>query len=377
MLTMPWRPLYTIERSDQPEVTVYGMIAVVSAGPAGTADLLACGDVNHAVWSRSCLKAFQLLSHFQTVKASYSDLKPEHLALMMSSHHSEKLHLDLLGEIMQIGDLSEDQLRCPARWPISTEMRVQLQAQGKQPKSLYHDCSGKHFSYLLSLKAKGLPLEHYLDVANPEHRLLEAVLSELLVRPADGFQTTTDGCQMVNYALTPRELAVLYRRLSAAKPEQSVTGSDSMISKVPKNGSAPKATTLGQLDQILDLFRRYPIIIGGSESFDTKLMQGKLPGIELPLIAKNGADGLLAIGVVPNSVYPDGLGILIKLSSGYEDRHMQAICGELFSQLGLYDENQSKAVAKPSTGPKVRTDHIKSHFHFQVDKKALAGVALR
>jgi L-asparaginase II len=365
MSTMPWRPLYTIERSDQPEVTVYGMIAVVSAGPTGTADLLACGDVNHAVWSRSCLKAFQLLSHFETVKSSYPALSPEHLALMMSSHHSEKLHLDLLDQIMHIGDISEEHLLCPTRWPISAEMRLQVQAQGKSPKPLYHDCSGKHFSYLLSLKAKGLPLDQYLAVSNQEHRLLEALLAELLGRPAEGFLTTTDGCQMVNYALTPRELAVLYQLLSSAKPAAS------------KNGSESKPTSLGQLDQILDLFRRYPIIIGGSESFDTRLMQGKLPGIDLPLIAKNGADGLLAIGVVPNSVYPQGLGILIKLSSGYEDRHMQAICGELFSQLGLYDENQSKAVTKPPSGPRVRTDHIKSHFHFQVDKKALAGVACR
>ena len=39
MLTMPWRPLYTIERSKQPEVTVYGTIAVVSVESAGAADL--------------------------------------------------------------------------------------------------------------------------------------------------------------------------------------------------------------------------------------------------------------------------------------------------------------------------------------------------
>jgi L-asparaginase II len=365
MSTMPWRPLYTIERSEQPEVTVYGMIAVVSAGPSGTTDLLGCGDVNHAVWSRSCLKAFQLLSHFQTVKSSYPELSPQHLALMMSSHHSERLHLDLLDQIMQIGGVGEELLRCPARWPISAAMRLQIQAQGEQPKSLYHDCSAKHFSYLLSLKAKGLPLDDYLDVKNPEHRLLEAVLSDLLERPSGAFLTTTDGCQMVNYALTPRELAVLYRRLSSAKPDAT------------KNGSEPKSATQGQLGQILDLFRSHPIIIGGSESFDTKLMQGKIPGVSLPLIAKNGADGLLAIGVVPNANYPDGLGILIKLSSGYEDRHMQAICGELFSQLGIYDENQSKAVTKPSSGPKVRTDHIKHQFHFQVDQKALTGVSCR
>ncbi len=367
MLTMPWRPLYTIERSEQPEVTVFGMISVVSAGPAGSADLLACGDVNHAVWSRSCLKAFQLLSHYQTIKNAYPALSPAHLALMMSSHHAEKEHLDLLDQIMEIGGFNEELLQCPVRWPMSAEMRVKLQSEEQGEKSLYHDCSAKHFSYLLSLKCQGLPLNDYLSVDNSEHRSLEKVLSQLLERQPESFATTTDGCQMVNYALTPRELAILYRLLSSAHDACS------------RNGNWPKCESLlaDQMSEILTFFRQYPVLVGGSQSFDTKLMQGYVPGISAPLIAKNGADGLLAIGVLPNSDYHYGLGILIKLSSGYEDRHMQAICTELFSQLGLYDADHKKALSKPALGPRVRTDHLQSHFHFQVDQKVIAGVSRR
>jgi L-asparaginase II len=343
------------------------MISVVSAGPAGSADLLACGDVNHAVWSRSCLKALQLLSHYQTIKNAYPTLSPQHLALMMSSHHAEKQHLDLLEQIMEIGGFNEELLQCPLRWPMSAEMRVKLQSEGQSEKSLYHDCSAKHFSYLLSLQSKGLPLHDYLSVDNSEHRSLEKVLSQLLERQPESFRTTTDGCQMVNYALTPRELATLYRLLSSA-PDAS-----SQIGNWPKCESS----LVEQMSEILSLFRQYPVLVGGSASFDTKLMQGFVPGVSAPLIAKNGADGLLAIGVLPNSDYPSGLGILIKLSSGYEDRHMQAICTELFAQLGMFNPEHSKALAKPALGPRVRTGHLQSHFHFQVDQKVIAGVSRR
>ena len=195
--------------------------------------------------------------------------------------------------------------------------------------------------------------------------MLEAILSELLGRPEDSFDTTTDGCQMVNYALSAREIATLYLTLATSTRDQS------------RNGSQAKAQWYQYIPELRELIKRFPNIIGGSESFDSRLMQGKLKGIEVPLIAKVGADGLLAIGILPGETYKNGLGILIKLSSGYEGRHMEAICRELFSQLGLIDREAGRQPAKPLFGPPVRTDHLQSNFHFLVDNEALKGVVCR
>ncbi|MFX6857585.1 asparaginase, partial [Acinetobacter baumannii] len=94
-----------IERSEQPEVTVYGIISVVGANSStGKVDeILAYGDVNHFLWSRSLLKPWQLLSHYEIIKENFPKLKPKHLALMMASHSCEQIHLDLLADIIAIG----------------------------------------------------------------------------------------------------------------------------------------------------------------------------------------------------------------------------------------------------------------------------------
>jgi len=341
----PWQPLYTIERSGITEVQVYGMISVVEGtAVAEPRSLLSYGDVNHMLWSRSLLKPWQLLSHFQEVVDNYSQLDESHLTLMMSSHSAEAAHLKLLDEIMTIGDVSDHLLRCPATYPLANEMRIALKAEGKPPSSIYHNCSGKHFGYLLALKAAGQDLASYADPDGEHFQPLKELLADLTHRSINDFNyATTDGCQLPNYGLTPREMAIAYLKLAC--------------------GSQSANKRVSQLNELGELMRAHPQVIGGVERFDSRLMSGLFASVdEVPLVAKEGADGLLGIGIAPNKKYPHGLGILVKLSSGNETRHMQALVKELFRQLGLLKHKRDKV----QIGPPVRKDHIKSNFNFEV-----------
>jgi L-asparaginase II len=341
----PWQPLYTIERSGITEVQVYGMLSIVEGAPTGEPrSLLSYGDVNYMLWSRSLLKPWQLLSHFQEVVDAYPQLSESHLTLMMSSHSAEATHLKLLEEIMGIGAVSDNLLRCPATYPLANEMRIQLKAEGKPPSSLYHNCSGKHFGYLLALKAAGQDLDTYLEPGGEHFEPLKELLAASTHRPTNDFNfATTDGCQLPNYGMTPREMAIAYLNLAC--------------------GSKSSNKRMQQLTELGELMRAHPQIIGGVERFDSRLMSGLFASVdEVPLVAKEGADGLLGIGVAPNKKYPYGLGILVKLSSGNETRHMQALVREVFRQLGLLKHKRDKAMI----GPAVRKDHIKSNFNFEV-----------
>jgi L-asparaginase II len=384
MSQLPWQPLYTIERSEQPEVTVYGIISVVGGNSSsGRPDeILAYGDVNHILWSRSLLKPWQLLSHYEIVKDNFPKLKPKHLALMMASHSCEQIHLDLLADIIAIGRLEEDMLLCPASLPMSADMRTRFKASGQQPSSLFHNCSGKHLSYLLSLRAQHKATLDYVNLDNLEHRRLEAILAAELGRRADSFLVTTDGCQLPNYGLGARELATLYNHLSAADEDaqeaQNDDAEDQQTSFAALQqrhaGSGDTAeSALQYRGELKSLMRQYPEVIGGSDRFDTKLMQGRFAKAkQLQLIAKDGADGLLAVGVLPTEKYPDGLGILIKVSSGYEIRHMEAILGELLRQLDLYEVKPMLTIVSNDKAA-VKTDHIKTYFHFQITQNARSG----
>lgn len=73
-LGLPWRPIFTIERSRRPEVTVYGIVSLVTGAAPGsdsviaTRQLMGKGDINYQLWSRSLLKPWQLLNHIHVLK---------------------------------------------------------------------------------------------------------------------------------------------------------------------------------------------------------------------------------------------------------------------------------------------------------------------
>jgi len=84
-------------------------------------------------------------------------------------------------------------------------------------------------------------------------------------------------------------------------------------------------------------------------------MQGELTEAEgLTILAKQGADGLLAIAISPTPQYSDGLGLVIKLASGTDMHHMETIVKHLFYQLGLRDDEK----------PDPKNTHLHNTFHF-------------
>ena len=92
------------------------------------------------------------------------------------------------------------------------------------------------------------------------------------------------------------------------------------------------------------------------------------PSAEFQAIAKEGADGLLGVSIVSNK-FPNGLGICIKLSSGFDNKHMELILREILQQLEL-------APPKKKEAQDVRVDHIKTHFHFQTNASGSGTKAL-
>lgn len=334
----PWQPLFTIERSGKPEVTVYGMVSVVAGMPLapGAArnfeTLIATENTGFEVWSRSTLKPWQLLSHFNILKEAYPALRDEHLALFMASHSAEPLHIDLLKEACLICQVSEENLKCPPAKPVKEEVEKSLRR--------YHNCSGKHIGYLAALKAQGASLSDYLKESEAHHTRLKHILSVLTGRI--DFDYTTDGCQLPNYALSIEELASLYNTLV----REELPSQEPIFSNYRELGR---------------LMHKCPRIISGAGRLDLRIMNGELLGErDFYMLAKEGADGLLSAAVSPNANYPYGLGICIKLSSGFDNRHMEIIFKEILRQTGLYEPKVK--IAKDD----VRTDHIKTRFHFHI-----------
>ncbi len=342
-MKLPWEPLVTIVRSSLPELTASGVIAVVD-GQGRT--LAAAGDVNQPMWGRSCLKPYQLLSHYLVLKEHYPALGPQHFAIMESSHNGEDIHLRLLREIEAIGGVGESALQCPPRLSASADKRREQQLAGTQPSPLFNGCSGKHFGFLMAVKATGGDLSTYLNPDAPHFLPLRRLMAWLLKRPGHEFATTVDGCRLPNYALSAREMALIYCRLKTGVAERELAEAPPELRE-----------TLARVGELGELMRRYPELIGGAGRFDTRIMSGEFAPGQLSLIAKDGADGLLSVGVGPTERYAHGLGILIKVASGYDMRFMEILLKAVLEQLGL------RARAEEADE---RDRHISTTLHFQV-----------
>lgn len=364
---LPWKPIFTIERSGRKEVTVYGIVSVVEGltraggdkkNRQGKAELnqnistvrsiRQVGDTDYQLWTRSLLKPWQLIQHLHILKSNFPQFSEEHLAFFMASHSAEPRHIEMLEEVMRITGNSDELLKCPQAAPLSSETKEKIKTDNS-PKAMrrYHNCSGKHIGYLSAIRASGGSTENYLQPDEPQHVRLVKILAELTGRPASSMLSTTDGCQLPNYALSVFEMAYLYQSLLSDLP---VNFNDSQIQ--------PCGADYHQLGYLMN---KYPRAISGGGRVDYRFVSQDLLGpTSAPVVAKEGADGLLGVGVGPNEQHPNGLGICIKLSSGFDNRHMEIVLRDILTRLEIIGPQPDKRkVARD-----VRTDHIKTHFHW-------------
>lgn len=327
----PWAPLFSIARENITEITVDGLIAVW-AGPTH-GPLLTLGDCIAPLWSRSLVKPLQLLTVVPTLKQAYPQLQSHHYAIMLSSHMGESAHQDTLKEIMAITGVSANQLQCPACQSTHIETALEAKASRTPPSPLLYPCSGKHLALLAALKASRYPLDSYLGTLHPYFDLYNALVEYLLDKPAHAFRHTTDGCGMPTLAIPPLDMAKIFFLLGHADPTPFL--------KKPPQHLAP---LLAHWEELQHWMRAYPFMMGGTNRLDTRLNAGEiLPSTIRSTLAKEGADGLLAVSLSPGTPYGEGLGILIKLACGYEPKHLEAVFTGLIRALGILPKDHPHA----------------------------------
>jgi arylformamidase len=273
------KPLFSLLRGGHEEVCVFGEI-VVCRGDGGT---YRSGDAGSRLVARSLLKPFQFLA--TGLVSRERDVELRHVAALGSISATPSQIEVLMGWYAQL-DAQVQQLVLPGALPLCAEGRGQALSGG--PSRLYHPCFSKHMAILEACRARGWDPSGYATLQHPYHAQLVTLLESMLGRIDNPLEFVEDGCRLPTPVLEPLELARLYRDLAAS----------------------PDATTLGRVRRAM---LNEPLWIGGPERVDTRLML-RNPG----LIAKEGADGLLALGIAPHAGEPSGAGLLLKLAGGYQ-----------------------------------------------------------
>ena len=206
------------------------------------------------------------------------NLDAELLALAAASHSGEDFHVDGVRKILSGAGLREDDLRCPASWPLETQTAHRMIARGEPMARIRMNCSGKHAAMLATCVANGWPTASYLDPGHPLQRAIRDTIEDLARERST--VTGVDGCGAPLFSLTMGGLVGAFRALVLAVP-----------------GAAER--------RVADAMRAYPEWTSGTDR-DERLLMDAVPG----LLLKSGAEGVDAFA------FADGRAGVVKIDDG-------------------------------------------------------------
>jgi L-asparaginase II len=213
------------------------------------------GDASLTCFMRSSSKPLQALP---LVRAR-DDLSQAQIAIACASHRATPAQLAAAQSLLDLAGCTEDDL----------ELGLQ---EGREPRKLANNCSGKHAGMLALCRAHGWPTRGYRE---PEHQVQQACAAahaEAAHVDQSEFKTGNDGCGVVTFAMPLERMAFAFSNLPA----------------------------LANADRIAAAMRAHPELVGGEDGADVLLMRAA--GREL--VAKGGAEGLLcAVDQTDNTGY--------------------------------------------------------------------------
>jgi L-asparaginase II len=281
------------------EVTRDGVVEAVHRGhvavcaPDGRL-IAAAGEPRDLVYVRSTVKAFQVQALLDAAAAGGIELEAAGIAIACASHTGADDHQIEAAHLLALAGLDEEALQCPPDLPSDL---AALRGSG-HPTRLAHNCSGKHAGFLLAQVLSGRDPARYLDGNGELQRQVADHLGDAAgmapVRPG------VDGCGAPAWQLPLSALATAFARLAA--------------------GDDPG------LRRARDAMHARPDLVGGAGVVDTMLMAA-----DGRVVAKRGAEGLLAIGALTDR---GPVGIVVKVSDGAARATGPAV-GPVLAELGI------------------------------------------
>jgi L-asparaginase II len=271
---------------------------------------------------RSCAKPFQAMAFVESGKLDDLDWGSEELALACASHGGEPEHVALASAMLESVGLEEGDLVCGPHEPLTRRGQRALQQEGQLPRRLHNNCSGKHSAMLAYSHESGWPTLGYEGVCHPvQQHALERVSLWSGV-PVQKIVQAIDGCGVVAFGLPLRAMAHAFARLGAAA----------------RRGDEVPA-------RIVDAMLSHPFLVGGTDRFDTVLMEEAGGRV----LAKVGAEGVHTIAVLDA-----GIALAVKVEDGAARAQYPAVL-RLLQHLGVFSEELPPRLASLLRTPTYNT----------------------
>ena len=268
---------------------------------------------------RSCAKPFQVYPFLRSGAFDAVGWGDAELALACASHGGEPEHVAIAASMLRSIGLEEGDLACGAHDPLAARGSRLLREQGRHAGRLHNNCSGKHAAMLAAAQAGGFPTLGYELPSHAVQLGIRTGLSRWTGLDEGSLDVATDGCGAPVFILALRHMATAYARLAASSAEESHAA------------------------RILDAMVEHPFLVGGTDRFDTVLMEETRGAV----IAKIGAEGVHTLLLRERAI-----GLAIKVADG----HFRAQYPAVLRLLQLFD-------ALPAELPQRLRDFMISPVH--------------
>mgnify|MGYP000506788339 CR=1 FL=1 len=287
-------PLAVTYRSDVLESVHHG--AVVALNEDGSV-AFSYGDPLVGIFPRSSTKPLQA----HAMLSAGLDLPDELLALVCASHDGRAIHLDGVRRILASVGLDESALQCALDRPLGENER---RAWGDNPPTrIAMNCSGKHAAMLARAVLLGEPTSGYEDAAHAVQRAAHDTVATWSGMTPEQLGVGVDGCGVTVFSLPLANMALSYARLAHAST----------------HGDEPSR-------RILHAMTSQPFLVGGSDRFDTRLMEA----VGGNVVCKVGAEGVHTFAIIDR-----GIGFALKVEDGSQRAQFVAVLAMLAEYDGL------------------------------------------